>query len=65
MCKKKIKIAICYDFDGTLAPGNMQEHSLLPELNLVAEDFWHEVKELAKRQYERGFGLYVFNFKKV
>lgn len=26
MGKRKIKAAICYDFDGTLAPGNMQEH---------------------------------------
>lgn len=49
MRKKKISVAICYDFDGTRAPGNMQEHSLLPELNLVAEDFWHEVKELAQK----------------
>lgn len=46
--KSKIKIAICYDFDGTLSPGNMQEHSLLPDLNLDTEKFWKEVKEHAK-----------------
>lgn len=49
MKNKKIKIAICYDFDGTLAPGNMQEHSLLPALNLKAKDFWKEVKDFAKK----------------
>jgi 2-hydroxy-3-keto-5-methylthiopentenyl-1-phosphate phosphatase len=49
MRNKKNKIAICYDFDGTLAPGNMQEHSLLPALNLTPKDFWKEVKELAKK----------------
>lgn len=48
MGKRKIKAAICYDFDGTLAPGNMQEHSLLPELNLKPTVFWKKVKELAK-----------------
>lgn len=48
MRNKKIKIAICYDFDGTLAPGNMQEHSLLPSLNLDPEIFWSKVKEYAK-----------------
>ena len=35
-------MAIAYDFDGTLAPGNMQEHSFIPELGLSKEDFWHE-----------------------
>lgn len=48
MGKKKLNIAICYDFDGTLSPGNMQEHSLLPELKLNSHDFWKEVKDLAK-----------------
>jgi len=48
MKKQKTKIAICYDFDGTLAPGNMHEHSFLPELKIKKELFWGEVKELAK-----------------
>ena len=25
-------IAIAYDFDGTLSPGSMQEHSFIPEI---------------------------------
>lgn len=48
MPKKKLKVAICYDFDGTLAPGNMQEHSLLPELGIKSKVFWDEVKDAAK-----------------
>lgn len=37
--------AIVYDFDGTLSPGSMQQHSLLPELGFSnAQDFWNEVK---------------------
>jgi len=27
MAKKLIKVASAYDFDGTLTPGNMQEHA--------------------------------------
>lgn len=36
-----LRSAIIYDFDGTLAPGNIQEHSLIPEhLKGTKEDFW-------------------------
>ena len=42
------KIAIVYDFDGTLAPGNMQEYQSLPEIGVPAEEFWSEVNSLAK-----------------
>jgi len=47
MASKKTRVAIAYDFDGTLAPGNMQEHSFLPELGLTAKEFWPEVKQYA------------------
>lgn len=48
--KRKIKptIAICYDFDGTLAPGNMQENSFLPDLGIAPRVFWSEVAQVAK-----------------
>ena len=40
-----------YDFDGTLAPGNMQEHAFIPdELGMDHEHFWAEVAELARAQ---------------
>ena len=48
MAKKHIKVAIAYDFDGTLAPGNMQEHSFIPELGIRKHDFWKDVKEIAR-----------------
>lgn len=48
MKHKKPTIAIAYDFDGTLAPGNMQEHSFIPKLGIDKGVFWGEVKKLAK-----------------
>lgn len=41
------RTAIVYDFDGTLASGNMQEHSFLPNhVNCSISEFWHEVGRL-------------------
>ena len=41
-------MAICYDFDGTLAPGNMQEHDFFPDLKIAPMDFWKESNDLAR-----------------
>jgi hypothetical protein len=41
----RVSAAIVYDFDGTLAEGNIQEHSLIPSLGIDAADFWNVVKE--------------------
>lgn len=48
MAKKHTPIAIAYDFDGTLAPGNMQEHSFIPELGINISDFWADVRKTAE-----------------
>lgn len=43
--------AFAYDFDGTLAPGNMQEHAFIPdELGMDHQAFWAETKALARAQ---------------
>lgn len=47
MSAKRTQVAIAYDFDGTLAQGNMQEHSFIPGLGLTPDKFWPEVKKLA------------------
>lgn len=46
--KQTTKVAICYDFDGTLSPYNMQEVSFIPALGMTPEQFWIEVKKNAK-----------------
>lgn len=47
--KKRPTVAIAYDFDGTLAPGNMQERDFIPDLGIAPGHFWKEVKELARK----------------
>lgn len=47
--KSKPIIAICYDFDGTLIRGNMQENSFIPEIGMNKISFWNEVKENAEK----------------
>lgn len=48
MAKKYVRMAIAYDFDGTLAPGNMQEHQFLPDIGMKPAVFWSEVKRLTR-----------------
>lgn len=48
MTPRKARIALVYDFDGTLAPGNMQEQSFLPAVGSDGKTFWTEAKALAE-----------------
>lgn len=49
MPKKLIPMVIAYDFDGTLAPGNMQEYDFIPALNMLSKHFWTSVNVLAEK----------------
>ena len=40
--------AIVYDFDGTLARGNIQESSFIPSVGLQHEEFWARTKKMAR-----------------
>lgn len=41
-------VAICYDFDKTLSPHNMQEFAFIPEHNLTKEEFWKENEKFSQ-----------------
>jgi hypothetical protein len=47
--RKLSTVAIAYDFDGTLSPGNMQEHGFLPDIGLSPTKFWNMADQLAKK----------------
>ena len=48
--KESITVALIYDFDGTLAPGNMQEYDFIPAVGKSNMEFWHEANTLAEEQ---------------
>lgn len=48
---KRVRVAICYDFDGTLSPGNMQEYGFFTGLGMTAKKFWEESMTLAKAHH--------------
>lgn len=45
---KKPTVALIYDFDGTLSPGNMQEFSFIKALGMPSKDFWNKAGELSE-----------------
>lgn len=48
MSKRLIPMAICYDFDGTLSPGNMQEYGFMDKLQTTLRKFWLKSNTFAK-----------------
>ena len=48
--KDKVTVALIYDFDGTLAPGNMQEYDFIPAVGKSNMEFWQEANTLAEEQ---------------
>ena len=43
----KYTIALCYDFDGTLSPNNMQEYAFIPTLQKEPREFWEQARKIA------------------
>lgn len=58
--QKKPQLAICYDFDGTLAPGNMQESGFIPKIGMTKEDFWKEVSARAEKYHADNILMYMW-----
>lgn len=49
MKREKPTVALIYDFDGTLAPGNMQEFGFIQAIKKDPAEFWAENSKLAKK----------------
>lgn len=56
---EKITVALIYDFDGTLAPGNMQEFDFIPAIGKSNKEFWHDANSLAEQQDADGILTYM------
>lgn len=48
--KYRFTVALIYDFDGTLAAGNMQEYDFIPAVGKSNKEFWSESNDLAEEQ---------------
>ncbi len=42
------KMALIYDFDGTLSAGNMQEYDFIPQLGYTPAQFWERASKLSE-----------------
>ena len=59
MSCKKPQMAICYDFDGTLSPGCMQNYDFMRALGENPSEFWHKAHLLAKKQQADDIATYM------
>lgn len=60
MAKKKTRVALIYDFDGTLSPGNMQEFGFIQATGKTKEEFWKQNKELSEGKDANGILTYMY-----
>lgn len=52
-------MALIYDFDGTLAPGNVQEGMFIPQIGMTKKEFWAEVNRLSEEHQADGILMYM------
>lgn len=57
---KKSTIALIYDFDGTLSPGNMQEFGFIQAIGKDSRTFWEQNKKLSEENDASGILCYMY-----
>ncbi|HQK68281.1 MAG: haloacid dehalogenase-like hydrolase [Bacteroidales bacterium] len=57
--RKKPVFALIYDFDGTIAPGNMQERDFIPAIKMNTKKFWKEVSNTSKEHQADNILVYM------
>lgn len=70
-------VAICYDFDKTLTPDDMQAQGFIQEIGMDVGEFWKESNALADKNNmdqnlaymfymkEKAYGQFLFNKKRL
>lgn len=58
--RQRITMALVYDFDGTLAPGNMQERQFIPDVGMTPHAFWEEVASLSRDNQADRILMYMY-----
>ena len=56
-------LAICYDFDKTLSPTDMQEYGFIQSVGFDVEDFWKKSNDLAEKNDMDGNLAYMYMMK--
>ena len=57
---RRVTMALVYDFDGTLAPGNMQERQFILDIGMTPREFWSEVDRLSSVNQADGVLTYMY-----
>ncbi len=60
MTKKRPTVALIYDFDGILSPGNMQEFGFIQAIGKDKTEFWKKNKELSEQNDANGILCYMY-----
>lgn len=58
------KVALIYDFDGTLSITDMQNFELIPELGMEVDDFWKESNKWSEKNQADQILGYMYQIKK-
>lgn len=58
--KETIDVALIYDFDGTLSPGNMQEFGFVQAIGKDPTQFWEKVAMMARENDASGILCYMY-----
>ena len=64
MSRKPI-VAICYDFDSTLAKSDMQNFGFIPALGLTPDEFWKKTAELSEKTGVERTLAYLYMMKEI
>lgn len=58
--RNNIDVALVYDFDGTLSPGNMQEFGFVQAIGKDPAQFWERVAKMSRENDASGILCYMY-----